>query len=135
MNDATTAPGCLITVEGIDGAGKSTQVDLLAALLLAQGHHLVSTREPGGTVLGRELRRMVLGRELALTAEAELLLFLADRVEHLATVITPALRPGRSCSAIASQTRPSRIKAMGGRAISPGCGAGTPRVAAGSWPT
>jgi dTMP kinase len=94
VNDATTAPGCLITVEGIDGAGKSTQVERLAALLIAQGHRLVSTREPGGTILGRELRRMILGRELTLTAEAELLLFLADRVEHVATVITPALRAG-----------------------------------------
>lgn len=94
VNDATTARGCLITIEGIDGAGKSTQVDHLATLLIANGHRLVSTREPGGTALGRELRRMLLGRELALTAEAELLLFLADRAEHVATVITPALRAG-----------------------------------------
>ena len=94
MNDATTARGCLITVEGIDGAGKSTQVEHLAALLIAHGHRLVSTREPGATVLGRELRRLVLGRELALTADAELFLFLADRAEHIATVIAPALRAG-----------------------------------------
>lgn len=94
MNDATTARGCLITIEGIDGAGKSTQVEHLAALLIAHGHRLVSTREPGATVLGRELRRLVLGRELALTADAELFLFLADRAEHVATVIAPALRAG-----------------------------------------
>jgi dTMP kinase len=87
-------PGCLITVEGIDGAGKSTQVERLAALLLAAGHHLISTREPGATSLGRELRRMVLGRELALSADAELFLFLADRAEHVASVIRPALREG-----------------------------------------
>lgn len=94
MNDAITARGCLITVEGIDGAGKSTQVERLTALLIAHGHHLVSTREPGATALGRELRRMVLGRELALTADAELFLFLADRAEHVVTVIAPALHQG-----------------------------------------
>jgi len=94
VNDATRTPGCLITVEGIDGAGKSTQVERLAALLIAAGHRLISTREPGATALGRELRRMVLGRELPLSADAELFLFLADRAEHVASVIRPALRKG-----------------------------------------
>lgn len=94
MNDASTARGCLITVEGIDGAGKSTQVERLAALLTATGHRLVTTREPGATALGHELRRMVLGRELALAPAAELFLFLADRAEHVATVIQPALQTG-----------------------------------------
>jgi dTMP kinase len=88
------ARGCLITVEGIDGAGKSTQVEHLAGLLADRGHSLVRTREPGATALGRELRRMVLGRDLALSADAELLLFLADRAEHVATVIAPALAAG-----------------------------------------
>jgi len=93
--DAVAAsPGFLITVEGIDGAGKSTQVERLAALLTARGHRLVGTREPGATALGRELRKMVLGREIALAPDAELLLFLADRAEHVATVIAPALRSG-----------------------------------------
>jgi dTMP kinase len=86
--------GCLVTVEGIDGAGKSTQVARLAEILSARGHHLVSTREPGATALGQELRRLVLGRELGLTPDAELLLFLADRAEHVATVIAPALAAG-----------------------------------------
>ena len=94
MNDATRTRGCLITVEGIDGAGKSTQVERLAALLIAAGHRLGSTREPGATALGRELRRIVLGRELALSADAELFLFIADRAEHVASVIRPALRQG-----------------------------------------
>src|SRR5690606_23784320 len=57
-------------------------------------HRLVATREPGATALGRELRRMVLGREIALAPDAELFLFLADRAEHVATVIAPALREG-----------------------------------------
>jgi dTMP kinase len=94
VDTAPTAPGCLITVEGIDGAGKSTQVERLAALLTARGHRLVGTREPGATALGRELRRVVLGREIALAPDAELLLFLADRAEHVATVIRPALDTG-----------------------------------------
>jgi dTMP kinase len=63
-------------------------------VLLTHGHDVVTTREPGATALGRELRRMVLGREIALSPEAELLLFLADRAEHVATVIAPALRAG-----------------------------------------
>ena len=93
MSDGTTR-GYLITIEGIDGAGKSTQVERLAAVLRADGHRVVTTREPGATALGRELRRLVLGRELALAPDAELLLFLADRAEHVATVIAPALRDG-----------------------------------------
>ncbi len=87
--------GCFITIEGIDGAGKSTQVDRLARLIAAAGHALTTTREPGGTALGRELRHMVLGRTLALTPDAELFLFLADRADHVATVIAPALADGR----------------------------------------
>jgi dTMP kinase len=93
VSDGTTR-GHLITVEGIDGAGKSTQVERLATALRADGHRVVATREPGATALGRELRRLVLGRELALAPDAELLLFLADRAEHVATVIAPALRDG-----------------------------------------
>jgi len=89
-----TTRGCLITVEGIDGAGKSTQVEHLADVLTSRGHRLVRTREPGATALGRELRRLVLGRDLTLSADAELLLFLADRAEHVATVIAPALATG-----------------------------------------
>jgi dTMP kinase len=94
VNEASRARGCLITVEGIDGAGKSTQVERLAAVLSAAGHSLVTTREPGATALGRELRRLVLGRELALAPAAELFLFLADRADHVATVIRPALQRG-----------------------------------------
>jgi len=89
-----TRPGTLITIEGIDGAGKSTQVDLLAAHLGARGHHVVATREPGATPLGHELRRLLLQSEIALEPFAELLLFLADRVEHVRRVIAPALAAG-----------------------------------------
>ena len=94
MGEAANNTGYLITVEGIDGAGKSTQIERLAAALGGRGLRVVSTREPGGTALGRELRRLVLGREVALTPEAELMLFLADRAEHVVTVIRPALAMG-----------------------------------------
>lgn len=94
MNPNSRTRGCLITVEGIDGAGKSTQVERLGARLRARGHRLVKTREPGATALGRELRRMVLDRDLTLAPDAELLLFLADRAEHVAALIAPALAEG-----------------------------------------
>lgn len=94
MSPSNRARGCLITVEGIDGAGKSTQVEHLATLLAARGLRTLTTREPGATSLGRELRRLLLARELALASDAELFLFLADRAEHVATVIAPALAAG-----------------------------------------
>jgi dTMP kinase len=89
-----TTSGALITVEGVDGAGKSTQIALLARHLRARGCEVVTTREPGATPLGREVRRLVLESEIALEPLAELLLFLADRVEHVRRVIVPALAAG-----------------------------------------
>jgi dTMP kinase len=86
--------GTLITVEGIDGAGKSTQVRLLHALLSERGYATVATFEPGATPLGREVRRLLLGSDVALTPDGELLLFLADRADHVARVIEPALADG-----------------------------------------
>jgi dTMP kinase len=84
--------GCLIAFEGIEGAGKSTQLRLAAAALRARGVTVVETREPGGTTIGAELRRIVM--QLSDPAPApltELLLYLADRAQHLAEVITPAI--------------------------------------------
>ena len=86
--------GRLITVEGIDGAGKSTQVARLAAVLERHGYRTVTTREPGGTPMGETLRRLLLETDLPLAPEAELLLFLADRAQHVASVIKPALADG-----------------------------------------
>jgi len=94
MAHETTDRGALITIEGIDGAGKSTQVDRLAELLTQRGHRVLCTREPGATPLGREIRRLLLETELALTPDAELMLFVADRAEHVARVIAPALAAG-----------------------------------------
>jgi len=87
--------GYFITFEGIDGAGKSTQLRLLADLLVARGQTVVTTREPGSTPFGEQVRSMLLASEIALTPNTELLLFLADRTEHVARVIEPALAAGK----------------------------------------
>jgi len=86
--------GTLLTIEGIDGAGKSTQVIRLAEMLERRGYDVIRTREPGATPLGREVRRLLLETELALSPPAELLLFLADRAEHVTRVIQPGLAAG-----------------------------------------
>jgi dTMP kinase len=88
-------PGVLITVEGGEGSGKSTQTAQLAELLRADGAKVLCTREPGATVLGAQLRRILLDPEgYALHERTEALLFAADRAEHVASVILPALRRG-----------------------------------------
>lgn len=81
-----------ITFEGIDGAGKSTHIAFVADLLRAAGHSVVTTREPGGTVLGETLRELLLHQRMHLETEA--LLMFAARREHLAQVIEPALAQG-----------------------------------------
>ncbi|EPR36232.1 Thymidylate kinase [Alkalidesulfovibrio alkalitolerans DSM 16529] len=84
-----------VTFEGIEGTGKSTQIGLLDAWLREQGRATEITREPGGSRLGRELRRILLSMESSdLTGQAELFLYLADRAQHVATVIRPALLAG-----------------------------------------
>ncbi|MCK9230267.1 MAG: dTMP kinase [Syntrophales bacterium] len=87
--------GLFITFEGIEGSGKSTQMALLAADLEKRGIHCRATSEPGGSELGRELRRLLLqGIALDITARSELLLFAADRAQHVERVILPALQDG-----------------------------------------
>jgi dTMP kinase len=88
--------GKLVSFEGLDGAGKSTQIALLENWLDGQQRAYVSTREPGGTPLGAELRGLLLNRpELAITPLAEAFLFQADRAQHFATVVLPALDAGK----------------------------------------
>lgn len=84
--------GKFITLEGIDGAGKSSHVDWLVELLRQQGKTVVATREPGGTPLGEKLREWLLSESMHL--ETETLLMFAARREHLAQVIQPALERG-----------------------------------------
>lgn len=87
--------GRFITLEGPEGAGKTTQLALIKAYLEAAGRAVVTTREPGGTVLGEQLRELLLGpRPEPMTADSELLLLFAARAEHLARVIHPALARG-----------------------------------------
>ncbi|WP_020168417.1 MULTISPECIES: dTMP kinase [Methylotenera] len=84
--------GKFITLEGMDGAGKSTHIPTIVALLQARGVEVVSTREPGGTALGEQLRTLLLHESMH--AETETLLMFAARREHIANVIEPALARG-----------------------------------------
>jgi dTMP kinase len=88
--------GRFVTVDGIEGAGKSTQLAFIAERLEQAGKTVLRTREPGGTPLGEEVRSLLLQhRADGLTAEAETLLLFAARAEHIARVIRPALAQGR----------------------------------------
>ena len=86
----------LITFEGIEGSGKSTQAELLEASLRRRGLDPLLSKEPGGSALGGQLRRILLDTATTdLTEEAELFLYLADRAQHVAQVLAPALSRGR----------------------------------------
>lgn len=88
--------GSFITIEGIEGGGKSTHLALVRSLLEAAGKSVVVTREPGGTTLGEEVRELLLDhRHEGMASDAELLLMFAARAEHLHRVIRPALAEGR----------------------------------------
>lgn len=86
--------GLFITFEGGDGSGKSTQLGLLADWLGQQGKNYITTREPGGTDVGNELRDIILHRKGFLAPRAEALLYAADRAHHIHTVVRPALAEG-----------------------------------------
>jgi dTMP kinase len=87
--------GLFVALEGGEGAGKSTQVDLLQRWLTGLGREVVVTREPGGTPLGLRLRELLLDPSTgALAARTEALLYAADRAEHVHDVIRPALQAG-----------------------------------------
>jgi dTMP kinase len=86
--------GLFLTFEGGDGSGKSTQSALLEKWLIEQGRTVVSTREPGGTEVGDEIREIVLHRRGHIVPRAEALLYAADRAHHVATVVRPALERG-----------------------------------------
>jgi len=85
----------LITFEGIEGCGKTTQIGLLADHLARQGHSVVRTREPGGTDFGEALRELLLKKGPDVDPLCELMIFMAMRAQHVDEVILPALKDGR----------------------------------------
>jgi len=87
--------GKFITFEGIDGSGKSTQLRMLTSELLVRGLSVLPTMEPGGTPLGRRLREAFLETEENVAPLAELLLFAADRAQHVNFLVKPALEEGK----------------------------------------
>ncbi len=97
MNTPPLSPrGRFITLEGIEGAGKSSCLEAIRALLERQGVAALFTREPGGTPLGEALRELLLGHRYdGMAEESELLLLFAARAEHLARRIAPALAAGQ----------------------------------------
>lgn len=88
-------PGKFITFEGIDGSGKTTQLRMLADELRVRRFDVVTTLEPGGTPLGKRLRQTFLETEETVAPLAELLLFAADRAQHVELLIKPALVAGK----------------------------------------
>ena len=86
--------GLFITLEGGDGSGKSTQAGLLADWLAGQGRTVLRTREPGGTPVGVLIRDIVLHHRGEVAPRAEALLYAADRAQHIATAVRPALARG-----------------------------------------
>lgn len=87
--------GFFITLEGIDGCGKSTQTELLVAALQQRGFDVVATRQPGGTTIGQAIRAVIVNHHHNLAPMAELLLMMADRAQHVTEQIRPSLEAGR----------------------------------------
>jgi len=88
--------GCFITVEGTEGVGKSSNIAFIQATLQQAGIEVVTTREPGGTTLGEEVRELLLDhRHTGMSSDAELLLMFAARAQHIEQVIKPALDNGQ----------------------------------------
>ena len=88
--------GRFITVEGIEGVGKTTNIEFIEKLLRDAGKEVVMTREPGGTSLGEDIRELLLGHKHdGMSRDAELLLMFASRAEHLDKIIQPALDNGK----------------------------------------
>ena len=85
----------LITFEGIDGSGKSTQMGILSEKLKGLGRDFITTREPGATEIGLQIRHILLDpRNKAMCSTAELLLYMADRIQHVEEQIAPAVKAG-----------------------------------------
>ncbi len=105
------ARGRLIVLEGGEGSGKSTQVPRLARRLRGAGREVVVTFEPGATIRGAELRRFLLDDEDPLDARAEMLVMAADRAQHVADVVRPALE--RGADVVSDRFEPSTLAYQG----------------------
>ncbi|MHB8109306.1 MAG: dTMP kinase [Syntrophorhabdaceae bacterium] len=84
-----------ITFEGIEGCGKTTQIELLSGYLTTKGYSVVKTREPGGTQFGEALREVLLRKEMDVRSLSELFVFMAMRAQHVEEVILPAIQNGK----------------------------------------
>lgn len=87
--------GLFITFEGMDGCGKSTQLNLLADYLKEKGYEVIVTREPGAKGLGEKLREILLNYDGEVSSNCEAFLFLADRAQHIDTLVKPAIEAGK----------------------------------------
>jgi len=87
--------GHFITLEGGEGAGKSSLIISIHAALIERGHEVIQTRAPGGTEPGKVMRELILHPQESLVGKAELFLYLADRAQHVEKVINPALHDGK----------------------------------------
>jgi dTMP kinase len=120
LRDRVKQRGVLITLEGIDGTGKTTQARRLATHLRRRGYAVALTREPGGTPMGERIRAVLLaGRPVEVSPLAELLLMYAARAEHLEQVIQPALARGEIV--VSDRFNDASLAYQGyGRRLSPG---------------
>jgi dTMP kinase len=100
-----------ITFEGVEGSGKTTQIGFLSQYLFKKGIPFVVTREPGGSPIGSELRKLLLSEESKINRTTELLLYLAERSEHIEKVILPAIESGKIvlCDRFSDATRAYQI--------------------------
>lgn len=87
--------GLFITLEGADGCGKTTQLNLLKEYLTSKGYEIVETREPGGKGLGEKLREILLNYDGEVSDRCEAFLYLADRAQNIDTIIKPAINSGK----------------------------------------
>ena len=90
-----TQPGFFITIDGVDGAGKSTQIERLVAHLQASGRDVLSVRDPGSTDVGTKLRSLLLDSDLTMHRRTEAMLFMASRCEMVETILRPAIASGK----------------------------------------
>lgn len=95
MKNKQCLNGKFITIEGQDGAGKTTNLEFICDYLRQHDIDLLVTREPGGTVLGENIRELLLEKDISISAKAELLLMFSARSQHLEEVILPAINTGK----------------------------------------